>query len=475
LLAEARRLRARVEWNTGSVKLAQRMLLEAAVDVADHDPVRARELATEGVSIAVWSSDPSVEIDATALVPAPADDAPARERTYHHMLLGLDRVVVGDYARAVPPMRAAFAAHEGLPEDYHLLPGLSISAMHVGEFDRAEVYLTRLLGRARTHGGAVMVLYALTRLAMIHLVAGRWSDAVSEATEAVSLGEVTGHHVLADTPRAILLLMAALRGEEDTFLQLAPQLDAAMARGSAGILDVVLRDVVHWAHGVHQASNPDSAFHRFAQMSHDVTKRMAGLYRIEAAVRAGQTEAARLWVDHFVSFSAATGLPWAEAIAEHGEALLAGPDAAEAHFLRALELHDASARGDQPGRPFNRARTELAYGEFLRRARRRVDARAHLRAALETFEGLRAAAWTERATRELRASGESVRRRDVAGEATLTPQERQVAQLVQQGLSNKDVAAQLFVSPRTVDFHLRNVFTKTGVSSRGELIGLDLE
>jgi DNA-binding CsgD family transcriptional regulator len=210
-------------------------------------------------------------------------------------------------------------------------------------------------------------------------------------------------------------------------------------------------------------------------MSHDVTKRMAGMYRIEAAVRAGQTEAARLWVDHFVGFGAATGLPWAEAIAEHGEALLADPDAAEAHFLRALELHDASARGDQPGRPFNRARTELAYGEFLRRARRRVDARAHLRAALETFQGLRAAAWTERAARELRASGESVRRRDAGGEAMLTPQERQVAQLVQQGLSNKDVAAQLFVSPRTVDFHLRNVFTKTGVSSRGELIGLDLE
>jgi DNA-binding CsgD family transcriptional regulator len=91
------------------------------------------------------------------------------------------------------------------------------------------------------------------------------------------------------------------------------------------------------------------------------------------------------------------------------------------------------------------------------------------------FEGLRAAAWTERATQELRASGETVRKRDDGAEATLTPQERQVAQLVRKGLSNKDAAAQLFVSPRTVDFHLRNVFAKTGVSSRGELIGLDLD
>ncbi len=475
LLAEARRLRARVEWNTGSVKLAQRMLLEAAVDAAGSHPVLARELATEGVSIAVWGGDPGFDIDATGLVPAPAEAAPARERTYHHMLLGLDRVVTRDYAGAVELMRRAFAAHEGLPEDYDLLPGLSIGAMHVGEFDRSEVYMNRLLSRARNDGGVVMVLYALTRLAMIHLVSGRWSDAVSEATEAVTLGEATGHHILADTPRALLLLLAALRGDEDMFQELAPRLDAAMSRGSAGILDVAMRDFVHWAHGVHQVSSPAAAFHRYAQMSHDVPRRMAGLYRVEAAVRADQPEAARLWVDHFVMFHAATGLPWAGAIVEHGEALLADPSDAEAHFLRALKLHDETARDDRPGRPFNRARTELAYGEFLRRRRRRVDARAHLRAALEVFEGLRAAAWTERAAQELRASGETVRKRDAGAEATLTPQERQVAQLVRKGLSNKDVAAQLFVSPRTVDFHLRNVFAKTGVSSRGELVGLDLD
>jgi DNA-binding CsgD family transcriptional regulator/tetratricopeptide (TPR) repeat protein len=474
LLAEARRLRARIEWNTGSVKLANRMLLEAAVDAAAHDPARARELATEAVSIALWVGDGGSDLDATTLVPAPADDAPPRERTYHHMLIGLDRVLAGDYAGAAGPLRQAFAAYEGLPEDYDLLPGLSIGAMHIGEFDRAEAYLNRLLHRARNDGGAVMVLYALTRLAMIHLVAGRWADAAGEAGEAASLGEVTGHEVLADTPRALLLLLAALRGEEEAFRQLVPRLDAAMSRGSAGILDVVLRDVVHWAHGVHQASNPASAFHRYAQMSHDVPKRMAGMYRIEAAFRAGQTEAARLWVDHFVQFTAGTGHAWSGAIAEHGLALLAEPDAAEAHVQRSLELHDESRRGERPGRPFNRARTELAYGEYLRRARRRVDARTHLRAALETFETLRARAWAQRAATELRASGETVRKRDDGGEGTLTPQERQVARLVKTGLSNKDVAAQLFVSPRTVDFHLRNVFAKTGVSSRGELVALDL-
>jgi DNA-binding CsgD family transcriptional regulator len=146
--------------------------------------------------------------------------------------------------------------------------------------------------------------------------------------------------------------------------------------------------------------------------------------------------------------------------------------------VRALEHHAEDARAGRPGWPgrtFSRARTHLAYGEYLRRSRRRVDARSELRAALDTFEELKATPWAERAATELRASGETVRRRDdTGGDAALTPQERQVAQLVQKGMSNKEVAAQLFVSPRTVDFHLRNVFSKTGVSSRGELIGLEL-
>jgi DNA-binding CsgD family transcriptional regulator len=480
LLADARRLRGRIEWNTGSVKLANLMLLEAAADAAAHDPVRAREIAAEAVSIAAWNGDSGSSIDATSLVSPPADDAPARERAYEQLLQGCAHVVAGDYAAAAVSLRRGFTIHEELPEDFELLPNMSIGAFHLGDFDRSEAYMQRLLTHARNGGAAVMVLYALTRLAIIDLVAGRWSDAVGDATEAVTLGEVTRHQVLADSPAALLMLLAALRGDEATYLELSPRLEAATSRGAVGILDVVLRDFFHWAQGVHlantEANRPASAFHQLAQMSHDVPKRMAGLDRIEAAIRADQTEAARLWVQDFGEFADATGQAWARAVAEHGQALLAGPDAAEAHFQRALELHDQAGEDGRAGRPFSRARTELAYGEFLRRSRRRVDARVHLRAALDTFEGLRAKPWAERAATELRASGETVRRREETdGEVPLTPQERQVAQLVKKGMSNKDVAAQLFVSPRTVDFHLRNVFTKTGLSSRGELIGLELD
>ena len=169
-------------------------------------------------------------------------------------------------------------------------------------------------------------------------------------------------------------------------------------------------------------------------------------------------------------FAEGTGWPWALAAVDHGRALLAEPADAPALFESAL---DASRR--RPGgRPYDRARTHLAYGEFLRRNQRRVDARTHLRAALETFEDLRAEPLAARATQELRASGETARKRDPSTPLTLTPMERQVAELVRQGLSNKDIAAQCWVSPRTVAFHLRNIFTKAGVTSRGELAQLDL-
>ncbi len=156
------------------------------------------------------------------------------------------------------------------------------------------------------------------------------------------------------------------------------------------------------------------------------------------------------------------------AAAAHGRALLNGGSDAQSCFERALDAHARS-----PRRP-DRARTELAFGEFLRRSRRRVDAREHLRAALGTFEDLGAERWATRARHELRASGETSRKRDFGKAADLTPQERHVAELVRRGLSNRDAAAQLFLSPRTIDFHLRHVFAKLGVSSRAELTALDL-
>jgi DNA-binding CsgD family transcriptional regulator len=157
-------------------------------------------------------------------------------------------------------------------------------------------------------------------------------------------------------------------------------------------------------------------------------------------------------------------------VALHCRALLSDDEGeARTLFSDALEAHAEAAR------PFERARSELAYGEFLRRARHRVEAREHLRAALDGFEGLGATLWAERARVELRASGQTARKRDESTRAELTEQELQIARFVAEGLTNREVAAQLFLSPRTIDFHLRNVYRKLGISSRTALARLDLD
>jgi DNA-binding CsgD family transcriptional regulator len=150
------------------------------------------------------------------------------------------------------------------------------------------------------------------------------------------------------------------------------------------------------------------------------------------------------------------------------------PGAARPRARRHRHFEEALALLDGQGRPFDLARIALAYEEALRRARRRADARTHLRGALETFQRLGTTPWAERAAAELRATGETARRRDPSTLSQLTPQELQIVQLVGEGGTNREIGAQLFLSRRTIDYHLRNVFVKLGVSSRAELIRLAL-
>jgi DNA-binding CsgD family transcriptional regulator len=199
----------------------------------------------------------------------------------------------------------------------------------------------------------------------------------------------------------------------------------------------------------------------------DAEKHVVQASRAGRLVRDGRTETV---AEAATAPRAGTRWPWALAALDHGRALLAEPADSPALFESALVQHAAS-----PARLYDRARTHLAYGEFLRRTRRRVDARTHLRSALEIFADLNAEPLVAKATQELRASGETARKRAPSTTLKLTPMERQVAQLVGQGLSNKDIAAQCWVSHRTVAFHLRNIFTKAGVTSRGELAQLHLD
>jgi len=184
---------------------------------------------------------------------------------------------------------------------------------------------------------------------------------------------------------------------------------------------------------------------------------------IEAYLHAGRPADAARWLERFTAQARESHWPWALARAAHLEALSADDRLYEKCFEDALEWHDHARQ------PFLRARTELAYGDRLRRAGLRRQARDHLRAALATFEALGAAPWAEQAAAQLRATGEHVRQRSDTDTSELTPQELQVALIVTRGATNKEAAAQLFLSPKTIEKHLGSAYAKLGLRSRAEL------
>ena len=187
---------------------------------------------------------------------------------------------------------------------------------------------------------------------------------------------------------------------------------------------------------------------------------------MEAAARAERSEEMAEHLARYAAWVESFPNPARRALLARCRALADEADA-EHQFAEAIGLVDALA-------PFDRARTQLLFGEWLRRERRRTDARAHLRAALETFEQLRVSSWAERARSELRASGETARRRDASTRDQLTPQELRVADLAASGLTNAEIGAQLFLSPRTIDYHLRKVFAKLDIASRSDLARVSL-
>jgi DNA-binding CsgD family transcriptional regulator len=187
---------------------------------------------------------------------------------------------------------------------------------------------------------------------------------------------------------------------------------------------------------------------------------------VEAALRAQRLGEVTDHLDRFQQWVERFPNPARLALLARCRALVEDTDA-ERHFVHAIELADALS-------PFDMARTELLYGEWLRRQRRRLDARRYIRTALARFQQLGVPPWQARARSELRASGVTARERDPSTRDQLTPQELHIARLVADGMTNPDVAAQLFLSPRTIDYHLRKVFAKLEIASRGDLAGVDL-
>ncbi|MBB5076905.1 LuxR family transcriptional regulator [Nonomuraea endophytica] len=442
--ATAARVRAAVELERGDAGDAAAILVEAAgtapVDVA------AGMLRT-AADYAWFAGMPDiVEVAADRLESLGRPDPAAR---------GMAALISGDHSEGVRLLTTA-AREEGGPR---------MRAVHlgwiVGDDAAALARAAEEVAMCRRYGLVGALPDALQALAQIQVVAGLHRDAEASVAEAAAIARDTGLRRRAGQLDTVLARIAAIEGDEERCLELTRH-STATGRVAAdtmlSLLDLGL-------------GRPQEALDRLLAArqgpgGHAGVLMGATGDLVEAAVRVGAPEAAREPLRALREWSAAGGQPWALSMAERCLALLTDD---EAHFARAVQLHEGTSR------PFERARTELLYGEWLRRERRRADARGLLGSALETFERLRARPWAERARAELRIAGGSAATPAAADLLDrLTPQELQVVRLAADGASSREIAAKLFLSPRTVEYHLYKAYPKLGVSSRRELIRLTL-
>jgi DNA-binding CsgD family transcriptional regulator len=329
-------------------------------------------------------------------------------------------------------------------------------------FQSDEVQRSRLMDPLRVPGD-------LAGLGFREFQAGSWQAARANLAEAIDLAQDMRLRLDLRGAMNVLATIAAAQGRLDEVECLTGP-DSPPASG----VYVVMRA---WARGLAAlgAGRADQALALLDLSAYEEGRQEALMSQwqmadlTEAAVRAGRPDVAERTLSRFEPLARGGGSAIAGALYARARGLLAAGQEAEQLLRAALALHDLAFR------PFERARTELVLGEHLRRERRRTDARQPLRAALSEFERLGAEPWAGRARAELRATGESFRKRDPTALETLTPQEFQVARLVSAGGTNKDVAAQLFLSHSTVAYHLHNVYRKLGVASRTELARINFD
>jgi ATP/maltotriose-dependent transcriptional regulator MalT len=446
-------------------------LIEAAGNVAPVDPRKALELLVFMMWAASDAGDLAGQVEAARLAStvAPPDDDEWCSFVVAY-IEGCGAMAAGDSARGVPLLEEAIEWASSA-DDERAVYWASAGGLWLGDDGRAGSLAIRSASLARKNGSIGVLAAALGVRASQLFLAQQFDEALVAASEGVQLAREIGADNLVPLPLGVLAGVAAIRGQEEARRQAGEVLEVARAHGlplrtAAAMRALALADLGRgrWAEALEQL---DAAVEAQPSDAVALVAMMVVPDRIEAAVRAGRPERAREALSAFEAWAAHTRAAWVRPRLASCRALLAEGEEASQHYEEALR-HASDAR------PFDLARIHLLYGEHLRRERRRTDSREQLRAALEAFERLQASPWAERARTELRASGETARRRDPSTVDELTPQELQIVRLVSEGLSNKEVAAQLFLSPRTIDYHLRNVFAKLGIKSRTQLAHLSL-
>jgi len=450
-----------IEARTGSLPEACAMLLAAAD--ACTDPSLTLDMLAEAAEGASFSGDMAAvtEIGQRSARLSAADELDAFKLT---SLRGFARLYAGDHHDARVLLADALDRAAALTDPRALLWAADAASIRDG-LGAGLPYASRAVDLTRRTGLLSLLPLALRRQAAELLSLSQFDLAYAAAQEgyrlSLDLGYGSGGH---------LATMAAVEGtwgrEQDARRHAAEAFAAARQPGSW-----FPAIIIEWTLGLIDlaAGRPAEAAGRLLAITgpeypgrNPVIALEAMPDAVEAGLRAGLDDQAAVRLETFRALVAAAPAQPRLALLARCDALTGARDPDEA-------FGEAITRA--PGLPpLQRARTELLYGEWLRRQRRRIDSRAHLRAALELFRTLGAAPWAGRAEAELRATGETARKRDPAAVEQLTPQELQIARLVTEGLANKEIAAQLYLSPRTVDYHLRKVFTKLGITSRTQLV-----
>jgi DNA-binding CsgD family transcriptional regulator len=469
--AELARLRAQMAFAERHGSNAPRLLLDAATKLEPLDSGLARETYLEALGAAIFAGrlDCGLSVREAAEAARTAPPAPQPPRPVDLLLDGVATRLTEGYVASVPPLRRALDAlrQDGRGED-GITGWLWLACPVAPEPIAPELWddatwheLTARAVRLARQAGALGVLpVALTYRAGVHVHAGEFSAAAGLIEEADAITAAAGGAPL----RYTALMLAAWQGEEARTLELIEaSVQDATARGEGRALGLAgyATAVLYNGLGGYQAAlagarracgHEDLGFYGWS---------LAEL--VEAGARSGASEEASAALRQLSERAAAAGSQWALGIAARSRALLSDGPAADALYREAI---------DRLGRcriAVQLARAHLVYGEWLRRKQRRAEAREHLRAAHDMFGRFGAAAFAERACRELRATGETVRKRTVDTRDALTAQEAQVAQLAAEGHTNTEIGARLFISPRTAEYHLHKVFAKLGISSRRQL------
>jgi len=465
--ARADLLRGQIAFSSSRGSDAPPLLLKAARQFEPLDPRLARETYLDALAAATFAGRLALgggmrEVAEAARM-APPLPGPARGSDL--LLDGMSLVICEGYPAGAPVLRRAVSAFRGTDvsreEGLRWLWLACRAALIVWDYDSFEVLSERQVTLARDAGALITLPIAFNMRSTAYLYAGEFTPAASMAAQAESVTEATGSSI---APYGAVAL-AAYRGQEAQAAHvIQAATDDAERRGEGRALSFIGWAAAVLYNSVGRYEEALAAAQRGSEDSPAV--QFAGwalVELVEAAVHSGVPERAAGAVQRLSDIARACETDWVLGVEARSRALVSDGEDAEDLYREAIDRFGRTRLRVELGR------AHLVYGEWLRRQRRRRDARDQLASAHEIFDSVGAAAFAERARIELRASGGQVRERAVETPDTLTAQEALIARLAGDGASNPEIAAQLFISPATVAYHLRKVFTKLGVSSRSQL------